>query len=159
MIFCSRPRLGHNEDMDVKNKKTNCYCAFCRTPRKVYYKKSVSVANVIYSAIAAIPFMYLLWQGFDPRVVVVFVVCIGLTEVFMKLRWRLALQCQQCGFDPVLYRRDPESASQKVKAHLEKRAQDPKYLLARPLNLPKLPAVKAEALQSKGKGKLVSRTL
>lgn len=115
--------------------------------------------NVIYSALIALPLMYLFWQGFDPRVVVIFVLCTGFTEVFLKIRWRMSLACQQCGFDPVLYKRDADQASQKVRAHLEKRALDPRYLLAKPLDLPKLPAAKAEALQSKGKGRLVSRTL
>lgn len=145
--------------MSRQNTKSNCYCAFCKSPRNIYYKKSLSLVNVIYCSLAALPIMYLMWQEFDPRVTVVFVLCLAFAEVFIKLRWRMSLACQTCGFDPVLYKKDADLASQKVKAHLAVRAQDPKYLLSKPLDLPKLPAVRAEALETKGKGRLVSRTL
>lgn len=115
--------------------------------------------NLIASALASIVVMFALWQEYDPRVIVVWVIGLAISEVFIKIRWRLSVVCRQCGFDPVLYLKQPEVAAQKVKEQLELRRQDPKYLLAKPLNLPAIPAAKAEALQSKGKGKLVSRSI
>lgn len=103
--------------------------------------------------------MFVLWQQYDPRAIIVFVVCLAISEVFVKIRWRLSVVCRQCGFDPVLYLKDPEAAALKVKDQLVVRQQDPKYLLSRPLNLPAIPAEKAKALQSKGKGRLVSRSI
>lgn len=141
-----------------KNRQ-NCYCAFCKSPRRIYRKKNISFLNVIASALASFVVMFVLWQEYDPRVIVVWVICLAISEVFIKIRWRLSVVCRQCGFDPVLYTKQPELAAQKVKEQLELRRQDPKYLLAKPLNLPAIPAAKAEALQSKGKGKLVSRSI
>lgn len=141
-----------------KNRQ-NCYCAFCKTPRRIYRKKNISFMNVIASALASVVVMFALWQEYDPRVMVVWVICLAISEIFIKIRWRLSVVCRQCGFDPVLYTKQPELAAQKVKEQLELRRQDPKYLLAKPLNLPAIPATKAEALQSKGKGKLVSRSI
>lgn len=115
--------------------------------------------NLIASAMTALVFMLATWQAFDPRVIVVFVVCLGVSEVFVKIRWRLSIVCKQCGFDPVLYLKAPDAAAQKVKTQLEKRKEDPQYLLAKPLNLPAIPADRAKALEGKTKGKLISRSI
>ncbi|MBV2169762.1 MAG: hypothetical protein KUL82_13740 [Bdellovibrio sp.] len=141
------------------HKRHNCFCAFCKTPRRIYRKKNISFMNLIASALASVVLMFAIWQQYDPRVMIVFVVCLAISEVFVKIRWRLSVVCRQCGFDPVLYLKQPEAAAQKVKEQLEARKQDPKYLLAKPLNLPAIPAEKAKALQDKGKGRLVSRSI
>lgn len=108
--------------------------------------------------------MYGLWSVFDPRVLVIFAIFLGITETFIQIRWRLSVSCKQCGFDPVLYVKEHDKAAEKVTAHLKKRRLDPKYLLARPLNLPTISPAKAEALQNMlevktqgKKGVLVSR--
>ena len=140
-------------------KRHNCYCAFCKTPRRIYRKKSISFMNIIASAMAAIVMMFILWQQLDPRAIVVFVVCLAISEVFVKIRWRLAVVCRQCGFDPVMYLKKPELALEKVKEQLVRRKEDPKYLLSKPLNLPSIPIEKSKALQTKEKGRLVSRSI
>lgn len=137
----------------------NCYCAFCKSPRRIYRRKNISFMNVLGSALASLVLMFALWQQFDPRVLIVFVICLAISEVFVKIRWRLSVVCRSCGFDPVLYLKAPEQAANKVKEQLDQRRQDPKYLLAKPLNLPAIPADKAKALQEKGKGRLVSRSI
>lgn len=141
------------------HKRHNCFCALCKTPRRIYRKKNISFMNLLASALASVVLMFAIWQQYDPRVMIVFVVCLAISEVFVKIRWRLSVVCRQCGFDPVLYLKQPEAAAQKVKEQLETRKQDPKYLLAKPLNLPAIPAEKAKALQDKGKGRLVSRSI
>lgn len=138
--------------------KHNCYCAFCRTPRRIYKRRSIGLLNFISAAAVAVLVMYLFWQNFDPRVLVVFAICLATAETFVQVRWRLSVSCKQCGFDPVLYVKDPEKAAHKVTEHLQRRRQDPKYMLARPLNLPSISPQKAEALKNKEKkGSLVSR--
>lgn len=108
---------------------------------------------------ASVVVMFALWQQYDPRVMVVFVVCLAISEIFVKIRWRLSVVCRSCGFDPVLYLKAPDQAAAKVREQLDVRRQDPKYLLAKPLNLPAITADKAKALQDKGKGRLVSRSI
>lgn len=144
--------------MQFLKSKTNCYCAFCRTPRRMYLKKNIGFTNILYSFFAAVVLMYAFWQEFDPRFLVIFAVFLGITETFIQIRWRLSVFCKQCGFDPVLYVKDPGAAAAKVTAHLQRRREDPKYLLTRPLNLPTITPEKSEALRNKDKkGSLVSR--
>lgn len=138
----------------------NCYCAFCRTPRRIYKKRNLGLLNIIYAALSAVVVMYAFWGGFDPRALMIFAVFLAITETFVQIRWRLSVSCKQCGFDPVLYIKDPEKAAAKVSSHLQKRREDPKYLLAKPLNLPTITPEKAEALQNRAKrGSLVSRQI
>ncbi|WP_413587274.1 hypothetical protein [Bdellovibrio sp. HCB274] len=139
--------------------KHNCYCAFCKTPRNIYRKKNIGVMNIIAAAMASIVVMFAIWQEYDPRVMIAFVVCLAISEVFVQIRWRLSVVCRTCGFDPILYVKDPAAAADKVKVQLDVRKQDPKYLLTKPLNLPTITPKKAEALENKGKGKLVSRSI
>ena len=140
--------------------RNNCFCAFCRTPRRIYKKRSLGVLNISLSALAAVLVMYCVWREFDPRVLMVFAVFLAATETFIQLRWRMSVACRQCGFDPVLYVKDAEQAAAKVTAHLQHRKQDVKYLLSKPLNLPTISKEKSDALQNKDKkGALVSRQI
>lgn len=139
--------------------KHNCYCAFCKSPRRIYGKKNISFMNVLASLMASIVIMFAIWREFDPRAIIAFVICLAISETFVQIRWRLAVVCRTCGFDPILYVRNPEAAASKVKLQLDVRKEDPKYLLSKPLNLPAISAKKAEALQSKEKGRLVSRSI
>lgn len=144
--------------MPLLKPKHNCYCAFCRTPRRIYKKRNIGFLNIIYAVVSALILMYAIWGTFDPRVTMIMAVFLAVTETFIQIRWRLSVACKQCGFDPVMYVKEPEKAAQKVSAHLQKRREDPKYLLAKPLNLPTITPEKAEALQHKDKkGRLVSR--
>lgn len=102
--------------------------------------------------------MYFFWQRFDPRFLVILAVFLGLTESFIQIRWRLSVFCKQCGFDPVLYVKDPEKAAAKVREQLAKRREDPALFLAKPLNLPSLPPEIVPALKNKEKrGAVLSR--
>lgn len=116
--------------------------------------------NILASITASAVIMAVLWQGYDPRVMIVFIVCMSISEVFVRIRWRLSLACNQCGFDPILYVRKPLEAADKVKKHLDRRKQDPKYLLAKPLNLPVLSQEQLKLAHAKEKrGTLVSRQI
>lgn len=143
---------------NLRANKVNCYCAFCRTPRKAYRKKSISIVNVLGSLMASVVIMFAMWQEFDPRFLFIFVICLAISEVFLKIRWRMNIVCPTCGFDPVLYLKDHQAAVQKVKFQLQVREQDPMTLLKKPLDLPVLSAERAVALENKDKkGQLVSR--
>lgn len=148
--------------------RKNCFCAFCRSPRRIYKKRNIGVLNIVYAALASLVVMYAFWQDFDPRGLIIFSVLLAMTETFIQFRWRLSIPCRQCGFDPVLYIKDPTRAADKVTLHLQKRREDPRYLMTKPLNLPTISKEKSLALQGKSdggktgtgaskKGKLVSR--
>jgi len=82
----------------------------------------------------------------DPRLGLFFITGLFISEMFMQLRWRMALACRQCGFDPIIYKKNPSDAVKIVKSHLEKRQQSASLAL-RPLKLPTLTAERATALQ------------
>ena len=107
--------------------------------------------------------MAALWQGFDPRVIMIFTVYLAITEIFIQFRWRVTIVCKECGFDPVLYLKDTDAAAQKVKIRLEQRKNDPESLLKPPLQIPKV-YKKAEKVSNAVKpkpptGALVSRKI
>ena len=76
----------------------------------------------------------------DPRGLVIVASMLLIGEIFTQVKWRSAMVCQNCGFDPVLYIRDHEAAGLKIKAFLEKRATSPGHLLRPPIILPKVKA-------------------
>jgi hypothetical protein len=115
-----------------------CFCAFCRSPRPLYAKKHVAFVDVALCAVAALLLGFTIHQDFDPRAVVFFVIALVLSELFVIFRWRLSIACPHCGFDPVLYKRAPEKAAERVKRFLDLRRQDPLAALA---PAPKLPTV------------------
>lgn len=129
--------IFQNLEKKFGNRK-DCFCAFCKTPRVVYVKKRINLFNIIAAAFGSIILMFVLFQNFDPRVTLIFVGFLALAEMFVQIRWRLNIVCQECGFDPALYIREPNKAVEKVKLHLEKRAQDPQNLLRPRLKLPVL---------------------
>ncbi len=72
-----------------------------------------------------------------------------IAEAFIKIRWRVHMVCKSCGFDPVIYVKNPQKAAQLVTEYMDRRSQDPTALLRRPLNLPKRARPAEEKAQSK----------
>lgn len=140
--------------------RRSCYCAFCRSERKVYTKKNIGLGDILASALGAGAVMFAIFQEFDPRVMLIFVAFLALAETFVQLRWRMTMTCKFCGFDPVLYLKDTEKAVAKVKIRLDQRQKDPASWLAEPLQLPKLSKEKAEMIElAKTGGALVNKRI
>ncbi len=53
-----------------------------------------------------------------------------MVEIFSNLRWRLAIVCKYCGFDPVVYLKNPEMAAEKVKNFMLDRKNSANFLLS-----------------------------
>ncbi len=109
--------------------------------------------------------MAIVWQEINPKVVLFFIVYLVIAEIFVQVRWRFNVICQRCGFDPILYRRNPELAVVKVKTHLTEREKNPASLLMSPLDLPfqkkkdEQPPLSPQDGSNKEKGKLLSRVI
>jgi hypothetical protein len=101
-------------------------------------KRHVSFFDAMSAAAAAVLMSFVIWQDFDPRLVVFFILALAAAELFIVFRWRLSIACMHCGFDPVLYKKKPELAAQRVRMHLERRRQDPLFAFA---PTPKLPVI------------------
>lgn len=71
--------------------------------------------------------------GLDARGFGLAAIFVGIAEVFTVIRHRMSLRCGRCGFDPIVYRRSQEEAARLVRSHLERRAEDPRTLLAEPV--------------------------
>ncbi len=117
-------------------KRQSCYCAFCKSTKKVYKRKHLSFFEVIVMMLFSTLTTYLIWAPFDPRGLMILFLLLGTGEVFYRLRWRQSVICTNCGFDPVIYVQNPELAGQKIKDFLEMRKDDPRFLLKPKLNLP-----------------------
>ena len=130
--------------------KEECYCAFCRSKRRVYAKKGITLVNILAAVVTSTILMLATWQTMDLRVIPIFAIVLGLAEIFIQIRWRLGVVCPHCGFDPVLYIRSHQKAETKVKNHLEQRKKTPAILLSRHviLNLPRR-KVSNEAMSQK----------
>ncbi|MGE3758086.1 MAG: hypothetical protein AB7H97_10030 [Pseudobdellovibrionaceae bacterium] len=138
--------------------EANCYCAFCKSPRRIFTKKKIGILNVILSLVSGLALGYLIFMEFDPRALLFSVMFLALAEGFIQLRWRLSVICSQCGFDFVLYVKTPSVAAEKVRLHLENRKNDPRYLLATPLNLPAIKVPPKNQKAESGKpGRLLSK--
>lgn len=137
----SREFAGENEDMPKASNR--CFCAFCRSERTIYRKRHISTFDVALSVLVSGLVSFIVWQDFDPRLVVFFILSCMVSEIFVQFRWRMSIACPKCGFDPVLYRRKPELAAARVKAHYSERMNDPMSVFAPPPKLPVLIRKKA----------------
>lgn len=108
-----------------------CFCAFCKSERRIYAKKHVSLTNVVASSFLATALSFAYFGVPDPRGLVLFCLFIGVAEIFVYARWRMSMSCSLCGFDPVIYKRSLESAAQKVRLFYEEKSKDPQFYLSR----------------------------
>ncbi len=106
-----------------------CLCAFCKNERKVYRKKHISFGSVVAMVFVASLFSYVFYQNVHPFPFVLGLAALSIAEISTQLRWRMALRCSHCGFDPLLYLRDPSKAALKVKDFVEERQRAPDSLL------------------------------
>lgn len=106
------------------------FCAFCKLERRHYAKKHLNSSNVLLSLLTSMLLMFVIWNQFNPFVIVIFVLCLALAEIFIKFRWRLSANCPYCNFDPVLYKTNPDKACQKVIYKLENLKLSGQNLLA-----------------------------
>lgn len=109
--------------------KEKRFCAFCKNLRTYYIKRDISFFDFLICALASLAAMALVWQDFNIKVFFFFGFSIICTEILVRLRWRMRVICDICGFDPILYKRDPTSAAEKVNGFRENRKSDPQMLL------------------------------
>jgi hypothetical protein len=112
------------------------YCAFCKSPRRVFRRKHTGPFQWLGCALAAAFLSYVFVQGIEPLAFGFFVGFLVAAEAFVQFRWRASVICSECGFDPVLYLQDRPEAVIRVKEHLKARAEDPMQLIKRPPGIP-----------------------
>ena len=106
-----------------------CYCAFCKRPRQVFVKRHLSWTDVVSVALLGSVVTTLLWREMNPKGIMLFVSLLIVAEFVVQLRWRVGLACATCGFDPLLYSRNPDAAAKKVREFYHRRSEQPDFLL------------------------------
>lgn len=107
----------------LRSNSQSCFCAFCKVERRVYQQRHLNAINVAFCFLMSGILMYAIWGTADPRGLVIFVTSMMLTEIFIQVRWRLAITCSNCGFDPILYIKDKERACNKVKSFVDHKSK------------------------------------
>ncbi len=109
----------------MKRDHRDCFCALCRTPRKLRYERKMRARHmgqilVLTISLAAILYPWLSWKGVLslPIVWVIF-------EYTRSSLYRKDLICPYCGFDPAWYKKDVKMARAKVEEFLK---QNPESL-------------------------------
>ncbi len=122
---------------DKTSSKLMCYCAFCKTPHRIYKKKGLGFWQFVVALTLTVSFMWSYWNSWNLQAIPLLLLSLFLSELILHFRWRLALICRQCGFDPLIYKKSPRLAASKVKSFLERRKKDPRFLLAPAIKFPK----------------------
>ena len=108
-----------------------CYCAFCKSPRRIYLKRHVGLTNVLMASTFALTTSFALFGSADPRGLMIFGAFLIGSDIFIYLRWRLTIVCRMCGFDPVVYKQSPEKAKQRVKEFFTEQVENPEFWLTK----------------------------
>ena len=123
------------------------FCAFCRTPKKTYTRRHLSLMQILFVTLLSVAVTTLIRGTVDQYFLFLLFPQLMIGEMIVRMRYRGSLVCQSCGFDPVTYRRDYKKARSMVKETLEARRNDPSQMLKKPLGLPRISAARLERLQ------------
>jgi len=93
----------------------------------------MSLVDILGLVLLGVTLTYTVYKSLDPRGLFFIGILLLTGEAFTQTKWRTSMVCRNCGFDPVIYVRNPEQAGLKIKAFLDKRAESPAHLLRRPV--------------------------
>jgi len=110
--------------------RVRCFCAFCRSPRSVYDTKHIGLTNVLGAILLSMGISQVYYGTPDPRGLVVFCLLVVIGETFVYLRWRNGVICKLCGFDPVIYKKSPELAAERVRQFFAEQSVRPEFWLS-----------------------------
>lgn len=108
----------------MKNAK-ECFCALCRSPRKLRYSRHLSSLNYGQILVLTIVFTAAAYPWLDWKGAISLPVIWGLFESIHKSLYRKDLSCPYCGFDPKWYKKDVRLARQKVEEFLKQNPESP----------------------------------
>lgn len=92
-------------------------CPLCTSPRKIKYSPQPTASHFLQIALTSVFFTLVCWNLFSWKGIVSFLPFWVIFEVIYRSRVRVALACEQCGFDPVLYLVDVDRARGEVDKH------------------------------------------
>ncbi len=108
-----------------KSHVRDCFCALCRTPRKLRYTRSIQSRHylqiLVLALVATAGFSpWFAWKGIFslPIIWIIF-------DSSYKSLYRKDLKCPYCGFDPAWYKKDVKFTRQKVEEFLKANPDSP----------------------------------
>lgn len=109
----------------MKKNSKDCFCALCRSPRKLRYSRHLSGQNylqilILTLCVTAATYPWFTWKGACALPIIW-----GLFESIHKSLYRKDLKCPYCGFDPKWYKKDVKLARQKVEEFLKQNPESP----------------------------------
>lgn len=140
----------------IFQQRRECFCAFCKTPRKVYKSKYLSVISIVGLVGLSLVLSEVIWNSLDPRGLVILGIMMLVGELFSQAKWRQSMICTNCGFDLITFKKNPELAGMKIKEFLEQRSSRPEFLLKRSPQIPKQTMTQQSIKESKQKGTKLS---
>ncbi len=117
-------------------KRLDCFCAFCKTPRRVYKTKFLGILSIIALAGMSILLSFVIWENLDVRSLFIFTLFLFVGELFSQIKWRQSMICTNCGFDLILFKKSPERAGEKIKDFMHYRSDKPEFLLKPAMQIP-----------------------
>ncbi|HXH31437.1 MAG TPA: hypothetical protein VNJ01_11535 [Bacteriovoracaceae bacterium] len=111
----------------MKKSSRDCFCALCRSPRKLRYSRRIASRQVIQIFVLAIvltaaTYPWLAWKGIMGLPVIW-----AIFESVHKSLYRKDLKCPFCGFDPTWYKKDVKFARKQVEEFLKKNPESPLF--------------------------------
>lgn len=133
----------------TSRQRRQCYCAYCKNPRKIYSSKHLSLIAIFGFIFISLIVSELVWDKLEPKSLWILASLLMIGELFSQVRWRQSLICMYCGFDPILYRSNKEKAVFKMQEYIRQRSEQPESLLKPVVIVPKLHSVSTAKDQNK----------
>lgn len=109
----------------MKKSSKECFCALCRSPRKLRYSRHLSNLHYGQILVLTIVFSYLTFPWLSWKGAMSLPVIWMMFESIHKSLYRKDLKCPFCGFDPKWYKKDVKLARQKVEEFLKQNPDSP----------------------------------
>jgi hypothetical protein len=109
----------------MKKSVSECFCALCRSPRKLRYSRHLSNMHYGQILVLTLVFTYLTFPWLSWKGAMSLPVIWMMFESIHKSLYRKDLKCPFCGFDPKWYKKDVKLARQKVEEFLKQNPDSP----------------------------------
>lgn len=115
----------------MEKKMKDCYCALCRSPRKLRYSRHLSKKNYLQIFVLSLVTTAILYPWVSLKGIYSLPIIWALFEGIHKSLYRKELKCPFCGFDPKLYRKNVKLTREKVEEFLKQNPESPVLRAAR----------------------------
>lgn len=110
-----------------KQRKTECYCALCRSPRTLRYSRRLKSQHYIQILTLGVVFTAATFSWFTWKGIFALPLIWASFESIHKSLYRKDLKCPYCGFDPTWYKKDVALARRKVEEFLQQNPDSPLF--------------------------------